>query len=69
MIKEEYGHYLKLSKEDLILLIEKNDTEINNFQKVLKETKESRDKYYSFNKFHMEEITRLDKIIGKYKKI
>ena len=69
MIKEEYGHYLKLSKEDLILLIEKKDTELNNFQKVLKETKESRDKYYSFNKFHMEEITRLDKIIGKYKKI
>ena len=67
MSNEEYDHYKLLSVEDLISLIKKKDMEINNLHKKLKETKESRDKYYTFNQFHMEEITRLDKVIGKYK--
>ena len=35
---------------------------------ILEEIRELKDKYYTFNKFHMEEITRLDKIIGTYRK-
>tara|TARA_Y100000590_G_C15561826_1_gene955082 strand:+ start:788 stop:1003 length:216 start_codon:yes stop_codon:yes gene_type:complete len=67
MPSKDYQHYTLLSVEDLISIIEKKDIEINNLHKNIKETKESRDKYYAFNKFHMEEITRLDKEIGRYK--
>jgi|TARA_B000000460_G_C21357516_1_gene323952 hypothetical protein len=67
MPSDEYKHYLLLTPEDLISIIEKKDKEIGNLLVKLKETKESRDKYYEYNKFHMEEITRLDKQIGEYK--
>ena len=63
-----YDHYLKLTKENLISLIEKKDIEITNIKKRLKETRELKDKYYEYNKFHMEEIVRLDKIIGGFRK-
>ena len=68
MSSKYYDHYLFLSKENLISMIEKQNIEIDTLKKSLKETKESRDKYYEYNKFHMEEITRLDKQIGEYKK-
>ena len=32
----------------------------------LKKTRESRNKYCAYNTFHIEEITRLDKIIGQF---
>ena len=66
MPNEEYGHYRLLSSEDLISIIEKKDTEINNLQKKLKEVNKLKYKYYEYNQFHIEEITRLDKIIGDY---
>ena len=68
MPSEEYEHYRLLSSEDLISIIEKKDIEINNIQKKLKEVDKLKYKYYEYNQFHIEEITRLDKIIGKYKK-
>ena len=67
MPSKEYEHYSILSSEDLITIIEKKDIEIMNLSKKLKEVKEVKDKYIAYNKFHMEEITRLDKIIGKQK--
>ena len=63
-----YDHYMLLSKENLIKLIEEKDLEIKNMKCILEEIRELKDKYYTFNKFHMEEITRLDKIIGTYRK-
>ena len=68
MPSDNYKHYLLLTVEDLISIIEKKDTEIHNLLSKLKETKESRDKYRDYNQFHIEEISRLDKIIGEYKK-
>tara|TARA_B100001094_G_C17937007_1_gene673619 strand:- start:76 stop:309 length:234 start_codon:yes stop_codon:yes gene_type:complete len=50
-----------LSKEELIQVIQEQASEFYLM-------KESRDKYFLQNKFHIEEITRLDKIIGEYKK-
>ena len=69
MPSKNYDHYIHLSKEDLILIIEKKDGEIRNFLEKLKQVKELKQKYYEYNKFHMEEITRLDKQIGKLKGI
>jgi len=69
MSSKNYDHYIHLSKEDLILIIEKKDGEIRNFLEKLKKVKELKQKYYEYNKFHMEEITRLDKQIGKLKGI
>lgn len=69
MPSKDYDHYIHLSKEDLILIIEKKDGEIRNFLEELKKVKELKQKYYEYNKFHMEEITRLDKQIGKLKGI
>ena len=63
---KEYDHYRLLSIDDLIRMIEKKDTEINNLKESLKKTRESRNKYCAYNTFHIEEITRLDKIIGQY---
>ena len=36
MPSKEYDHYLQLSKENLIMTIEKKDNEIKEFQKSLK---------------------------------
>ena len=69
MPSKDYDHYIHLSKEDLILIIEKKDGEIRNSLEKLKKVKELKQKYYEYNKFHMEEITRLDKQIGKLKGI
>tara|TARA_Y100000996_G_C22093730_1_gene466849 strand:- start:177 stop:392 length:216 start_codon:yes stop_codon:yes gene_type:complete len=69
MPSEYYDHYNILSKEDLIRIIEKKDQEIKNLLENLKSEKKLKEKYYSYNKFHMEEITRLDKTIGKLKGI
>tara|TARA_Y100001936_G_C16043395_1_gene653085 strand:- start:380 stop:595 length:216 start_codon:yes stop_codon:yes gene_type:complete len=69
MPNKDYEHYNKLSKEDLISMIEKRDTEIKNVQKSLKDANKLKKKYYEYNKFHMEEIVRLDKEIGKLKGI
>ena len=68
MPSKQYDHYRLLTIDNLISTIEKQDLEINNLKKSLKETKESRNQYYEYNKFHMEEITRLDKQIGQYRK-
>ena len=67
MPNKDYEHYNRLSKEDLISMIEKRDTEIKNVQKSLKDANKLKKKYYEYNKFHMEEIVRLDKEIGKLK--
>ena len=69
MPNKDYEHYNKLSKEDLISMIEKRDTEIKKIQEKLREVTELKIKYYEYNKFHMEEIVRLDKEIGKLKGI
>ena len=68
MPSKQYDHYRLLTIDNLISMIEKQDLEISNLKKSLKETKESRNQYYEYNKFHMEEITRLDKQIGQYRK-
>ena len=69
MPNKDYEHYNKLSKEDLISMIEKRDTEIKTVQKSLKNANELKKQYYEYNKFHMEEIVRLDKEIGRLKGI
>ena len=69
MPSKDYEFYLKLDQGELISIIEKKDKDINKLNKHLDEIKKIKDEYYSFNKFHMEEIARLDKIIGKYKKL
>ena len=68
MPSKQYDHYRLLTIDNLISTIERQDLEISNLKKSLKETKESRNQYYEYNKFHMEEITRLDKQIGQYRK-
>ena len=65
MPNKDYEHYNLLSKENLISMIEKRDTEIKNVQKSLEHAIELKKQYYEYNKFHMEEIVRLDKKIGK----
>ena len=67
MPSKEYDHYLQLSKENLITTIEQKDTELENIRENFKNMEELKTKYYEYNKFHMEEISRLDKIIGKFK--
>ena len=69
MPSKDYEHYNRLSKEDLISMIKKRDTEIKKVQKSLKHANELKKQYYEYNKFHMEEIVRLDKEIGKLKGI
>ena len=68
MSGKDYKHYLLLTQQDLISMIEKKDNEIQILKLKLEEVREERDKYCEYNQFHMEEITRLDKIIGGYKK-
>jgi len=67
MSSNGYSHYHKLTKDDLISMIEKRDNEIKKIQEKLREVTELKMQYYEYNKFHMEEITRLDREIGKYK--
>tara|TARA_B100001123_G_scaffold442285_1_gene585536 strand:+ start:4386 stop:4601 length:216 start_codon:yes stop_codon:yes gene_type:complete len=55
------NEYNNLSINELVDIIKTKDKEI----RILKE---SENKYFLQNKFHIEEITRLDKIIGGYKK-
>ncbi len=68
MLNKNKDHYLQLSKEELVAMIDIKEIEIENIQDELKMAIEKRDEYYEYNKFHMQEITRLDKIIGQYKK-
>tara|TARA_B100000029_G_C16873836_1_gene704072 strand:+ start:173 stop:388 length:216 start_codon:yes stop_codon:yes gene_type:complete len=67
MPSKDYEHYRLLSSEDLISMIEKKDSDIKTLQKNLKDTQELKNKYYAYNQYHMEEISRLDKTIGKLK--
>ena len=67
MSSKGYEHYRLLSSEDLISMIEKKDSDIKTLQKNLKDTKELKEKYYAYNQFHIEEISRLDQEIGKLK--
>ena len=67
MPSNDYEHYNRLLKEDLISMIEKRDNEIKKIQKSLKHANELKKQYYEYNKFHMEEITKLDKEIGRLK--
>ena len=53
MSSKYYDHYLLLSKENLISMIEKQAIEINQLKQSLEEIKESRNNYYEYNKFHM----------------
>jgi hypothetical protein len=66
MPSEEYKHYLLLPPENIISLLEEKDKEIKNLKSKLKITEGLKNKYVSYNNFHIEEITRLDKIIGKH---
>ena len=56
-------NYDSYSLEELILLL--NDKEISIIKDDLRTMEGSINTYYLQNKFHIEEITRLDKIIGK----
>ena len=56
-------NYDSYSLEELILLLK--DKEISIIKDDLRTMEGSRNTYYLQNKFHIEEITRLDKIIGK----
>ena len=67
MSSDNYKHYHLLSVEDLVSFIERKDAEIINLKHELEKSKQSRDTYYDYNQFHIEEISRLDKIIGEYK--
>ena len=67
MSSDKYKHYHLLSVGDLVSFIERKDAEIINLKHELEKSKESSDKYYEYNQFHIEEISRLDKIIGEYK--
>ena len=55
MPNKDYENYNRLSKDDLISMIEKRDTEIKKVQKVLKLANELKKQYYEYNKFHMEQ--------------
>ena len=67
MPSDTYNHYHLLSVEDLIKVIKRKDTEINEIKQKLEETNKLKKTYYDYNNFHIEEISRLDKIIGKMK--
>ena len=69
MFSKEYGYYLNLSKETLIETIERHDNKIEELKKNLNKMEELKDKYYKYNKYHMEEVSRLDKQIGILKGI
>ena len=64
---KDYKHFFRLSKEDLISMIEQKDDEIKKLQNSLKNEQSLKIKYNLYNNFHMAEITKLDKIIGKLK--
>ena len=64
---KDYKHFYRLSKEDLIFMIEKKDDEIKQLKSSLKKEQSLKIKYNLYNNFHMGEITKLDKIIGKLK--
>ena len=61
-------NYDSYSLEELIRLLKDKDKEIEILKDNLRTMEESRNTYYLQNNFHIEEITRLDKIIGKYLK-
>ena len=66
-MSSDYEHYLNLSKEDLITIIKKKDHEINSIQRGLTDMGKLKKKYHDYNLFHMQEISRLDKVIGELK--
>ena len=45
MSGKDYKHYLLLTQQDLISMIEKKDNEIQSLKLKLEEVRESRDKY------------------------
>ncbi len=49
MPSKNYEHYNRLSKEDLISMIEKRDIEIKTVQKSLKNANELKKQYYEYN--------------------
>ena len=65
-MSSDYENYLNLSNEDLITIIKKNN-EINSIQRYLKDMEKLKKKYHDYNLFHMQEISRLDKVIGELK--
>tara|TARA_B100000768_G_C10883505_1_gene210637 strand:+ start:170 stop:379 length:210 start_codon:yes stop_codon:yes gene_type:complete len=64
---EKYDHYKLLSVEDLVICIKRKDMEIKNLKQKVDETNKLKNMYYQYNNFHIEEISRLDIIIGDYK--
>lgn len=64
---EKYEHYKLLAVEDLVSCIKRKDIEIKNLKQKVDETNKLKNMYYQYNNFHIEEISRLDKIIGDYK--
>jgi hypothetical protein len=67
MSSDNYKHFLLLSPEELVLIIEKKDKKIQNIEETIKKIKEERYEINEYNNFHIEEISRLDKIIGEYR--
>ena len=62
---DNYNH---LSKDQLLSIIQKKDAEINKLETNLNDMRASKEYFYSLNQFHMEEISRLDKQIGQFRK-
>jgi len=53
MSSDKYKHFHLLSVEDLVSFIERKDAEIKNLKHELEKSKQSRDKYYDYNQFHI----------------
>ena len=64
-MEDNYNH---LSKDQLLSIIQKKDAEINKLESTLNDMRSSKKYFYSLNQFHMEEISRLDKQIGQFRK-
>ena len=64
-MEDNYNH---LSKDQLLSIIQKKDAKINKLESNLNDMRSSKKYFYSLNQFHMEEISRLDKQIGQFRK-
>mgnify|MGYP001341134202 CR=1 FL=1 len=60
--------YTQLSKDQLLLIIQKKNAKINKLETNINDLRASKEYFYTLNQFHMEEISRLDKEIGQFRK-
>ena len=66
-LNKDYKHFYLLSQDNLISMIETKDDEIKKLKNTLKKEQALKNKIILYNNFHMQEITKLDKIIGTLK--